>query len=207
MQPVGCDTSSTGSRRCALCTTRVFGHFAAPTRRSLLEHAVCIAAIDKKPEAFESFIRSLQTSTTRLRDALTRVAIEPAAEMDAVLALETDPESKVHDRGLAAKHRFEALGPAGERLYVLWLEETMLSHANYATAVPVPQRYPPATLTLDPQMPDDGWRADATCADVFLLGLDAYSGMLEGDPLRAEIDALNRAKLALMAEAERLSAG
>lgn len=89
------------------------GHYAGPIRRSLLEHAVSVVAIEKKPGAFESYVRGLQFSTRRLQDAMRGVGLETPQEMDEVLDWATHPETSAHDRVLQIKHRFEALAIQG----------------------------------------------------------------------------------------------
>jgi len=184
------------------------GSHAAPIRRSLIEHGICMAAIASEPESFEPFIRGLQRSTSKLKEAMGRVGVADE-RMDAVLAWETSEDTLKHDRKMAFKHRCEDLGATGANYYASWLEETMVSHAGYATAV-LYLADPPGggdtpTLRLEPQFSADDWGADAANIDVFLLALDAYSTMLLGDPLRKSLTRLNRRRMALFAKASALA--
>ena len=82
------------------------GHFAAPLRRSLVEHAVCLASVADQPDSFESFIRSLQNETSKLRSASQRLGLS-LENTDAVMAWAVSSDSLRHDRKLAFKHRSE----------------------------------------------------------------------------------------------------
>lgn len=183
------------------------GHYAAPIRRSLLEHAISIVAIERDSTAFESYVRGLQTTTRRLQDAMRRVGAEAPEGMDEVLSWATDPATSPKDRGLHVKHRFEDFGETGRRLYVSWLQETIMSHATYATAVLYLKDTPDddwPTLTIDPQVLPNAWESDALCADLFVLALDGLSRMLRNDPLRETVNSLNAHKAELLREARAL---
>jgi len=184
------------------------GHFAAPIRRMIVEHAISLAMVERDPAAFNAFIRGLQDQTRRIQSALAKIDVPTEAELQAILEWETDPDAKHYDRFQAVKHRCEALGEMGDRLFVQWIEETMLSHANYATSVLFLRDTPGddvPTLTLTAQVPVDDWKADAAIADAFILAVDVFSRMIVNDPLRDGIDDINRTKDELLDEAERLS--
>lgn len=184
------------------------GHYAAPIRRSLIEHAVCLAGVAEQPQSFESFIRALQRETAKHKAAAQRIGLELEGT-DAVMAWETSDDTKQHDRKMAFKHRCEDLGDIGDRLYVQWLEESMLSHAGFATATMYlrnsAENDDAPTLMRDPQYSSNDWLADATCADLLILALDAFSRMVDGDPLSSDVRLLNEDKDRLLEEARVLS--
>lgn len=180
------------------------GHYAASIRRSLLEHSISIVAVERDPAAFESYVRGLQTTTQRLQDAMRRVGVEAPEGMDEILGWATDPATTSKDRGLHMKHRFEDFGESGHRLYVSWLQETVMSHATYATAVLYLTETPNddwPTLTVDPQVLPNDWESDALCADLFVLALDGLTRMLRDDPLREAVNSMNARKQELLAQA------
>ena len=159
------------------------------------------------PESFDSFVRALQRETTKLKEASERVGL-PLEYTDAVLSWEADPASKVHDRKLAFRHRCEDLGDLGDRFYVQWLEESMLSHASFTTASMYlgdsPEGSDAPTLNREPQFPSQDLAAEAACADLMVLALDAFSRMAQGDPLRPVVDQLNAEKDVLIQGAANL---
>ena len=186
------------------------GHYAAPIRRSIIEHAVNMTAIAEEPEGFDSVIRASQKSTKRLKEALTAVRLEPGEDLEQFLTLETDDATKKLDVKAKIKHRCDSLGESGKLLYISWLQETALSHANVPTALIFLHDTPGddwPTLALEPQIPAQGWTSDMDMADAFIMSLDAFSQVVEGDPFRSDVERLNRKKDALMDKAKQIGAG
>lgn len=167
---------------------------AAPLRRSLIEHAICVWAVADDHEAFDSYIRGFKWSTERFKLSLENVGLLPTEDMETILKWTTDESTRSLDKYLPSKHRFEQMGEGGRRVHVQWLAETQLSHAGFATAAiylsnTEDSDYP--TLSLDPMVHSSDLIADLICAETIAMALDCLSAILVDDPLRVVVDELN----------------
>lgn len=184
------------------------GNYAAPIRRSIIEHALAVASVALNPDAFASYLRTAHYKASHVRDAIDEADLPRVESLEDFLSWEPGDHGKTHDSKVNVRHCSDQLGRSGKRLYVAWLQETQLSHASAATATLYLRStdgdaWP--TLTHDPQVQSSGWEADALCADALILSLDGLSQLLTGDPLRADIQELNAAKFELLTEAAALS--
>lgn len=174
---------------------------AAPIRRSLIEHSACVLAVAHDHEAFDSYVRGFQAKTRTMMTSLENVGLSPTADMKAILEWVTDESTKRLDTYLHAKHRFDKMGESGDRLHVLWLAESQVSHPGFVTAAiylrdTEGSDFP--TLTFDPMVPSSDLTADFICAESLAMALDGLSTILIGDPFRAFVNDLNARRDALV---------
>lgn len=182
---------------------RNLGLYAAPIRRNLLEHAVSAHGLAQNPGVFDAYLRQHKWSAKKIVDARNLASVTSDPDLIKTLDLEIDEANKHLDVKAQAKVKFADLGEDGQRLYVLWLEESLLSHPTFATSAlflreTVGSEFP--TLTIDPVIPADDWMADATCVDAMLLALDSLNSVMAGNPIGSDISRLNYRKNEIIVE-------
>lgn len=192
-----------------LLQERGLGVQAAPIRRNILEHAIACFTVAREPGSYDGALRKQKSDAAKyLAAAQAAGAPHDIDGIRAVLEWEIDDSTKPLDRLVQVKLRFDGLDVGGPRLYVQWLEETVLSHANPATASmylrqdPARGEFP--TLVSEPILAYSDWWVAASCTDALLLGLASLSLITEGDPLAEAIDDLNEERNSLLRELESL---
>ena len=173
------------------------GVYAAPIRRNIIEHAVSAYGLAQEPDALDAYARALQHTVRRTADALAAASMDSNPDMAAILNQEINDSNKHLDATIKARQKFEAMGQSGQRLYVQWLHETLLSHPTFGTGKLFLRETPGSdypTLTSNPEVPADNWNADATCVDAMLLSLESLDSVIDGHPLTGAIDELNTRK-------------
>ncbi|WP_311208466.1 MULTISPECIES: hypothetical protein [unclassified Aeromicrobium] len=193
-----------GIRAVELLHRKGFPAHAAPLRRSLLEHAITCFTVASNPATFDVLLREHQTNADKYLKAARKVGInEDESTILEILDWEIDESTKSLNYLAAVRAKFEAFDIGGPRLYLCWLEETALSHANLHTADMFlrptdDDDYP--TLVEEPYFVAEPWQIASVCADSLLLALQSLSSITEGDPLAPDIEALHERRNSMLTE-------
>lgn len=176
--------------------------FSPPLRRSLIEHAVTLAAVADEPTLYAVQQRKMQKGADRVRKATEDIGLEVPSDLSDALSWDAGDEDKGQDSLGNFAPLCRSLGPMGASYYLGWLQETQLAHVSMLTSVAylLPGENGGAPmLTMDSQQSArDVLRDSAGAADMMILAVDKISQVLHDDPLRQSVDDLNRRKSQLL---------